>query len=460
MNKKVRDTISEFHNDELELLGVTMTLTDTQAKSTLEMPGTGYVRMSQNRQGKFAFIAGESTPPVSYKELFRETTPGKAVPMDRWKLELIDPDGTKWQVKRLEPPSSHHAQERPTIYFGRVHELVLELPISYVEDYQLIQISFHGRFDFPVYLDSCPANATLSKTVKSANATKVQYFTLDNTDCSLSEEGGVCYFRMQARKDYPIQVAAEKILTAMAFVFSFHALTASLYLDSGRDSRLILRTLVEPASTAKPRHLPLPPDTAFGAQPLYLMLDSLFTYLMRSSENADAEFETALWSVASARSENLTSRALALSMGVECILGKVKRDLPENDDLRREVKAMLDMAVDLLHQDTLSRVSGMLANAHRPTVRDALNYLLVHKAVEKKQIDAWGKLRNAVVHGGLPQAWTFQEIVDRLDASETLFNRIVFHRIGYDGLYKDRSTRGWPLASLSNRATLPVDDAP
>ena len=74
-------------------------------------------------------------------------------------------------------------------------------------------------------------------------------------------------------------------------------------------------------------------------------------------------------------------------------------------------------------------------------------FKIIDVKVFPDHIDGWKKCRNAVAHGDFDRAGP-QVRLDRLGKIATLNNQMALGAIGYDGLYQDYGSQGFPLRVL------------
>lgn len=145
-------------------------------------------------------------------------------------------------------------------------------------------------------------------------------------------------------------------------------------------------------------------------------------------------------------SSSLNTQGLALAVGVE---GVLKTEFPTagmpNDDFKLAVKdAQHRLQTCVTNEDLAKRLEGSLGAMLSPRASDRLYALASRNAVLRAQIAAWERLRNSTTHADRPDLIPLQELLDLCHTVTVLLYHIVFCAIGYEGVYTDYSTHGWP----------------
>ena len=92
------------------------------------------------------------------------------------------------------------------------------------------------------------------------------------------------------------------------------------------------------------------------------------------------------------------------------------------------------------------RLLGLL-QGRGASATDRLFELARLGVASSEEVEAWKELRHTIAHGTLPAMG--QDLVDKVHRVRTLFSRLVFTAVGYEGLYLDYGTAGWPVRQHS-----------
>jgi hypothetical protein len=96
--------------------------------------------------------------------------------------------------------------------------------------------------------------------------------------------------------------------------------------------------------------------------------------------------------------------------------------------------------------DTLKlRICSAIADMKKSRATDKLRALVKSEIIEKKEYEAWKKLRNESTHPTRPAFVELQNLLDLSNIMITLFYKLIFLIIGYEGKYMNYGIDGYPL---------------
>jgi hypothetical protein len=148
----------------------------------------------------------------------------------------------------------------------------------------------------------------------------------------------------------------------------------------------------------------------------------------------------------------LDTIALLLGVSVESLLNEPiykKLGIPHAED-RQRIQELIDYVGLAPHEPRLKkRATQIMGSMKSSSASDRLYILAKAGVVDEEDIKAWKSLRNSAAHGGLKVDPTkVQRLLAQVDRLVTMTYKLVFFRIGYQGLYTDYATRGWPSAQF------------
>jgi hypothetical protein len=189
------------------------------------------------------------------------------------------------------------------------------------------------------------------------------------------------------------------------------------------------------------------------------LFDKYLTHVLRY-ERADAyhPLSTRVRHVIGASEGSIDAHSLTLAVAVEGVLGA---EFPHVAPLSKEDLGELDKALRVINESDLrettkERISGAIRGwKEGPSAKAKLLSLIDSGVIEKREYDAWRELRNPVAHGRLPDSEDLEQRVHLCHATTTLFYKLIFQAIGYEGKYTDYGTLGWPLEHF-RISTIPV----
>jgi hypothetical protein len=96
--------------------------------------------------------------------------------------------------------------------------------------------------------------------------------------------------------------------------------------------------------------------------------------------------------------------------------------------------------------DTLKlRICNAINDMRKPSATDKLRALVKSGIIKKKEYKTWKELRNKSTHPTQPAFVELQKLLDLCDVVMTLFYKLIFHIIGYEGKHLDYGTDDYPL---------------
>ena len=141
----------------------------------------------------------------------------------------------------------------------------------------------------------------------------------------------------------------------------------------------------------------------------------------------------------------------SLSIGV-AIEGVVKSYFNELGRADEEILQQAKEAKKLIEDSDMGerikgRLYGSISLLKNTSTKSALRQMVEEKKwLKKTMINKWEKLRNKSVHPDKmnQDLIAIQKYIDQIDTCLTLFYRLIFIIIEYEGSYIDYSERGWP----------------
>jgi hypothetical protein len=94
---------------------------------------------------------------------------------------------------------------------------------------------------------------------------------------------------------------------------------------------------------------------------------------------------------------------------------------------------------------------GMIGQLLNVSNKDKLHALAKEKTIYEAHIRSWSDLRNTLAHGVTPGSADIQKLFDLCQQVTVLMYHLIFKAAGYEGLYEDYSTYGWPTKRYRGR---------
>ena len=123
---------------------------------------------------------------------------------------------------------------------------------------------------------------------------------------------------------------------------------------------------------------------------------------------------------------------------------KVESDLlkPQIDELQDYLKNWEGFGDE--ETALFKRIDGFLRSLTNASIESKLYAIAKRKAVDEAFIPAWSEVRNKYLHGGLLRPEELETLAKLCDKMTVLLHQLVFHKIGFRGVYIDYSLPGWP----------------
>ncbi|KVQ46104.1 hypothetical protein WK03_15100 [Burkholderia cepacia] len=146
----------------------------------------------------------------------------------------------------------------------------------------------------------------------------------------------------------------------------------------------------------------------------------------------------------------LDTIALLLGVSVESLLNEPvykKLGVPD-DEGRGKIQELIDHVTEAPFDPGLKvRAANIMGGMKSSSASDRLHVLAKAGVIDEEDIKAWKSIRHAAAHGGLEVDQSkLQSLLERVNRLVAMTYKLAFFRIGYQGLYTDYATRGWPAA--------------
>jgi hypothetical protein len=413
----------------------------TWSQTGESLSGAGYIRQSIG--GGFEFALFSTTPGDPADWFSREFAAARSVPAGTLlprdaggELLATDVTGQKWTAVGLRP--ERMVSQHQTVK-GSARELrtIEQAPSGAT---CLVEVRIAGRVRFP---SNVPSNVTTSlggRVVAMSVGPGAADAQLDGANLRAREVTGGTSFLLDSAA--PLRPGAEfRLLDAVRFLENSPVPWCSLSRWEGGDATFRLRgDRYEP----RPRFA-LPPLPEDEANSYWRLVSSL----VDRPEEMDSSLRLWIDVTTTAAAWPLESRGLITTIAIEAMSDLLLPGFaPElagyslaDEERARRVIEEAEMP-DRLARRLLGLLQGRGASA-----TDRLFELSRLGVASREEVEAWKGLRHPIAHGTLPAMG--QDLVDGVHRVRTLFSRLVFTAVGYEGPYRDHGTAGWPVRQHS-----------
>lgn len=407
--------------------------------------GRGYVR--QDEAGTLVFKVyvdnKENAPPSAIVEMLTRGASGTVVGDDElYDLTATSVDGTSWKAVRIAGLRPNWDMEKDTgVLSGSLYSIVAGPMLPPAEPH-LLRLHFFEEYELPLNRWSPDEDRTPQGMVRDR------------------AEFAACgaQFNVKSRRGFGDTVVEVIADTAFPPAFDLRIQEALQYV-TGRSAMwrarletcqgMVSLALASPRrKAARPQvNPPLAPGSIEFHRHSWSLFERFLTYVI---ENTDASGGKQHWNAVAyhlyiareSTSPSIDAWAVGVSVAVEALASLAK--LPVNPgadggwaDFRTRALKWLEEQPDF-SEGVRKRAQGLIGSSADKGVKQTLRELAEMGHVDKRYVDAWGKVRHRHVHPNLadlqlPDAADYQVLFDRLQWVGMLLHQLTFHLIGYEG---------------------------
>jgi hypothetical protein len=439
-----------------------ITLTQNDVPEPMVFSGPGYLRQDEDGTVAFRVYPTASVTVNQLAECRQFGTPGELIGSRRYfSLQAKDQYDRDWKAPRVlaEVGGSHLPDRFCGLVGGKALEIAYTRATSFPADYHNIAMYFFSEIKVP-----CNA-ATKTVTLiggqrQESSSLNVAIFTTRFGKFHISKRPGIVVVEAEADSAFPPHFEV-RIVEALGLALAKPLSWNVIELDSGGFETVRVRGR-RVATEAK-----LPPPAGGGEIDVTGHVWVLFEkYLAFICENPGFRFHPCsrhLFAVLEASAGAFSARGLALGVAVEGVVkglfpkaGALSEDLkPKVKELRKHFEKWEGFKDDETKALLLKRVQDMLGRILDVSTKSKLYALVNEKVISEPLVRAWGELRNTSAHGVTPGDQDIQTLVNLCNKVTVLLYHLLFRAIGFEGVYIDYSTYGWPLKRYRGR---PVTD--
>lgn len=190
---------------------------------------------------------------------------------------------------------------------------------------------------------------------------------------------------------------------------------------------------------------PIHPREPSHNKQVWDLFDKYFTYALSQNRKSTSSIFSHLWPILLARSSSFPTEVLTLGIALEGILKEhFDKKVPEATIKEQICKARQIISQSDLTNNVKTRILGFIPSLQHPRTKDQLYSLQERSLINEQLIKAWEELRNRAAHAGQIDPEKAQHYIDRCHAVTALLHQLIFLAIGYNGIYTDYSSYGFP----------------
>jgi hypothetical protein len=433
--------------------------------------GPGYIK--QNEEGRLEFKIyvqeHENTDRLEGQFGAFGPKPGELFQhQHHYTLTAVDSWANRWTAGRIIPNLSRAYHSDPT--YPVVTGTIFEMEASHEEDWSprdhYLDLAIYEKVEVPFNIVTSYYEAVSGGSPERRRG---------SADRSVFHAAG-CDFVVKAEQDVllisvespePIPAGFEtRIIEGLLFVLGKPLAWNESKRRQGRIEHVRLRSRLPKGNPVRMKApIAVYQDALF--QKVWVLFD---LYLRFIGKTEGAEFHPCsayLDSVSQASANSADAFALGLAVAVEGLIRTLYKHLGEKGDRFKEAVGALEAYVLAWpHLEYWSkeaglnreRLPGLIGNLKHVSPQDRMQLLVADGNIFQNHVDVWKKLRTRKAHAlDDPSSPEMQELLRAIDSLIVLVYHLVFHAIGYEGVYFDYSTLGYPPRLYPPRLPQPAD---
>jgi hypothetical protein len=367
-------------------------------------------------------------------------------------LTAVDTCQRSWVADGLLPDFEHGPGG--TVVSGKISELELHTECT-AEQIDTVEMILYGRVAFS-------PNTSRKETVEIAGAQRGYRLALDTARAE------ACGIKLEFSHDDQVTritgIAPRAGIPARlidAILESLATITASevnwVLLDHTRDGVRRIRVRM-PRSRVDASRVGPPVRTKTPLADSWILFERSVTYYSGEHGSHEPTIGQIFAMIVDAGRGSIEVESIVLGTAVEMLLlhhvvpASPSACLPDFTLDTNRTRQFVDSQHDM-DERFRNRLKGFLGGLGNPRAKDSLERLRERGLIDKKQIEAFGRLRNPAAHGAVPSANGLQEHLDLCAEVLVLAYHILFALVGYRGDYVNYAKRGFPTAKYGGQPT-------
>jgi hypothetical protein len=415
--------------------------------------GPGYIKNTSDGQILFKLYSSKPLKPGLGLKWSKKRQKGKLIPDElQYTLSAVDIEGRRWEAEKILPDQTGPVSAENNTICG---DILVELRHTKKTKYILANASISMSF-FHLVDRYIPCNTITKKGVVIGE----QDLTTIPWDANIAKFSSCdCNFTIsQGRKNGTINLSIEsnqekfpegiehKTIETLQFILAHPLYWTVLEQNENGVETVIIRRQTKQELTYR-IHVPVYALDRKGEH-LWKLFDKYLSYILKyKGETVWHPMSIFIYRVILSSAVYLETFALETTVAIEgLLLTEFKNLAPsEGSFLQSLDKAMQLVEESLLYNVVKQRVLGAIKAMKYPSASDKLRLLVDGNIVDAKEYQTWKDLRNKSTHPTQPAFVELQELLDLCNIVITLFYKLIFHTIGYEGKYMDYGTYDYPL---------------
>lgn len=379
------------------------------------------------KQSQTSIVAGQLIPPTYF-----------------YKLEATDAEGRIWKSHRTRL-DYHAASNNFTVFTGTLESITYECaPPKHIEK-PYIKMNFYQQVKIPANNFTETTFSIADQKKHSSSELKGWKFESHNFNFLLWDEESCLHLCCNSQEitDFPEHFEI-RIVEALGFITGENLIWS--YFERGKGPLIEIILKSKPSKKSTTRLLPpISYDLIMNAKEVQKLFSLYLKHILNYSNSDWHPITQNHYAILSASGGSISTEALTLGVEIEGLakgqLSNYHPKQPSQDVLNTSIEKISELE---LNQEIKKRILGFIGSLPGIKGQNILKNMVSLKIITEEQFENWKKLRHPAAHSDPFDSSKFQDYIDLCHANTVLFYHLIFHLIGYTGIYTNYGRHGFP----------------
>jgi hypothetical protein len=377
---------------------------------------------------------------------FNNLTIGKLIPENQYySFEGIDIYGRKWISEKI--AIDFHTSEDFTVIHENIHNISTTTTLPLIEGSersgQFHQVWIPKKIRLPSNLSTSIKHFVGDDEMKSSISRSAAEYKNSFLRILLFHDEDWLVIQIKVGEDNFYPFVLERVLSAIQYIL---AEPMNWVIYEKRKKCLCTLSLVPFKEKHKKSrfHEPIL-GVHSNENDIWKLFDKYLNHIIQYDNDPKDPISGIISKCLHASQGSFDAFSLTLSLAVEEILNIAFKDIEvpmkiKEEDIRKFKEEVKQLDIEQYFKDRIESFIGYVQNI---TATDRLRELVEHTPITRKEYDNWKDIRNYFAHPDDSKLDT-QEKVDKTYSVMTLLHKLIFLKIGYQGIYNDYGEIRWP----------------
>ena len=436
--------------------------------------GSGTIRQNERRELVFNLLDtqyGEGVKTAIEECNKHELSAGQIIPMGNYyDLQVTDNSDKTWRSLPTFNVNRAYGPNKGVVFSGKIRELWhienhAELANKLAKAQNVPATSFFKQpyWDYYCFSDigRLPCNASVENSTRVAGreTKKTTSFSVSRAESDmfvfeLHKDEGMVQFLVQGKDDCSYSDNIEYcFVEALQFVLGSPFDWEVMVICSGNIEEVGIR----PLPTGQQRIKMLPPltfDTHKYCKEFWQLYQKYLTYIISYTGKGWHPISRRVFTMQHGMSALWPIQMLVAGVEIDGLLNdQFDNMIPPPPAIKQSVDEVLGLIEDYkikggaaIDDDSLSRIKNSLGRLSNSTsARNKLRKLVAESVIRDADVESWNFVRNKAAHAVDSEMEISQDNTQHLNRVLVLFYHLIFHRIGYQGIYNDYGELKYPI---------------